>query len=199
MSDWVLEISDFLPDDVCETLISRFEKDTNQKRGRIGGSGGPHVDLSIKNSIDLYISDKNDWIDMDDVLYDYVREGMRQYIQHVKKEVNPHFKLPIDVSDKGYQIQKYQPNVGHYTWHDDFCIEMSRDNLTRLTRMLTFIFYLNDVADGGETEFYNGRKVRPSRGKFMMFPSTTTFTHRANVPISGYKYICTGWLYTRKY
>jgi hypothetical protein len=52
------------------------------------------------------------------------------------------------------------------------------------------------VNEGGETEFFNGRiKIKPEKGKLLLFPSTWTFMHKGNTPISSNKYIVTGWLY----
>jgi hypothetical protein len=61
-------------------------------------------------------------------------------------------------------------------------------------RFITFIWYINDVNIGGETEFIDGTKILPKQGKLLMFPSSWTYTHRGNMPISSDKYIIVGWL-----
>jgi hypothetical protein len=64
------------------------------------------------------------------------------------------------------------------------------------SRLLTFIWYLNTVENGGETEFFNGRiKIKPEKGKLLLFPSTWTYNHKGNIPISSDKYIVTGWVW----
>jgi hypothetical protein len=56
--------------------------------------------------------------------------------------------------------------------------------------------YLNDVLDGGETEFlYQSRRVKPREGRVVIFPVQWTHTHRGNPPLSGEKYIATSWLH----
>jgi hypothetical protein len=60
-------------------------------------------------------------------------------------------------------------------------------------RMLAFIWYLNDVHEGGETEFLKG-KVTPKRGSLLIFPCSWTYLHKGNVPVSNNKYIITGWI-----
>ena len=63
-------------------------------------------------------------------------------------------------------------------------------------RIITFLWYLNTVEEGGETEFFNGRiSIKPEKGKLLLFPSTWTYIHRGNMPISNDKYILTGWIY----
>jgi hypothetical protein len=63
----------------------------------------------------------------------------------------------------------------------------------KLIRLLTFIWYLNDVTDGGETEFING-KIKPKTGKLLIFPSSWNYYHKGNMPLSNDKYIITGWI-----
>ena len=62
-------------------------------------------------------------------------------------------------------------------------------------RHLTFLWYLNDVEEGGETEFWGQYGIKPEAGKLILFPASWTFPHKANVPISSDKYIITGWLW----
>ena len=54
--------------------------------------------------------------------------------------------------------------------------------------------YLNDVSDGGETEFFHQKlKVKPVKGKTVLWPTDFTHLHRGNPPYEA-KYIATGWL-----
>ena len=53
------------------------------------------------------------------------------------------------LKDTGYQIQKYDKNNGIYQWHNDYTILNSKSS-----RILTFIWYLNDVDEGGRNMFH---------------------------------------------
>lgn len=87
------------------------------------------------------------------------------------------------------KVQKTQIGEGYHTWH---CEDDSRDNASRI---LTFILYLNDVAEGGETEFlYYPKRIKAESGKLILWPAGFTHTHRGNPPISNTKYILTGWV-----
>ena len=95
-----------------------------------------------------------------------------------------------DISDKGYQIQETKPTQ-FYDWHDDAMIHWNENK----ERSLTFIWYLNDIYDGGCTEFFNGFSVPPRAGRMIIFPSTWTYMHRgARLLGANNKYICTGWV-----
>jgi hypothetical protein len=89
-------------------------------------------------------------------------------------------------------IQKTKPGQGYHAWHCERC------NILSSGRHLTTMVYLNDVLDGGETEFlYQSRRIKPRAGRVVIFPVEWTHTHRGNPPLSGDKYIMTSWLYHR--
>ena len=61
--------------------------------------------------------------------------------------------------------------------------------------MFAFTLYLNDVEEGGETEFlYLSRRIEAKVGRLAIFPASFEYTHRGNPPISNEKYILTGWV-----
>lgn len=69
-------------------------------------------------------------------------------------------------------------------------------NQQSVTRQVSVIAYLNDVAEGGETYFpFYELDVHPTRGLVLMFPSSFPFMHRANPPISGKQLIAVTWLH----
>jgi hypothetical protein len=86
-------------------------------------------------------------------------------------------------------IQKYDKNKGEYIYHNDFHM------ISIKYRVITFLWYLNDIHEGGETEFWDSYKIKPTAGKIVLFPSSWTYPHRGKMPISDNKYIITNWLY----
>ncbi len=54
--------------------------------------------------------------------------------------------------------------------------------------------YLNDVEDGGGTEFYHQNLiVKPRKGKTLIWPADWTHTHRGVTSPTQEKYVITGW------
>ena len=87
------------------------------------------------------------------------------------------------------KVQKTEPSEGYHIWHCE------NNNLFYKTRCLSWILYLNDVEQGGETEFlYLSKRINPKAGRLIIFPAGFTHTHRGNPPLSGEKYIATGWV-----
>jgi len=98
-------------------------------------------------------------------------------IKNAGRHTNYHFK-----------IQKTKIGGGYHIWH------FEAGNRELSYRFLTWILYLNDVHEGGETEFlYQHMRVKPEQGTLVIWPAAFTHTHRGNPPLSNEKYIVTGW------
>jgi len=88
-----------------------------------------------------------------------------------------------------FKIQRTKVGGGYHLWH----FENSAKEISN--RLLVWTLYLNDVEEGGETEFlYYPKRVKPKTGTFVLWPAGFTHTHRGNPPISNTKYIVTGWI-----
>jgi hypothetical protein len=90
---------------------------------------------------------------------------------------------------RSMKIQKTLPGEGYHVWH------FESDTLEHSSRLITWGLYLNTVEEGGETEFlYQGLRVSAVEGTLVMWPATYTHVHRGNPPLSGEKYLLTGWI-----
>jgi len=87
------------------------------------------------------------------------------------------------------RMQKTEIGQGYHVWHFENSAKEQSD------RLLTWILYLNDIEEGGETEFlYQHMRVKPKAGTLVMWPAGFTHTHRGNPPLSGTKYVLTSWM-----
>ena len=85
-------------------------------------------------------------------------------------------------------LQKTSPYEGYHDWH---CENMAWNNKSR---SIAWMIYLNDVEEGGETEFlYQQKKFKPIKNTALLWPGSWDHLHRGNPPVSGNKYILTGW------
>ena len=89
---------------------------------------------------------------------------------------------------KGEKV-KYEKGE-KYDWHIDTGSHQMSD------RQLVAIWYLNDVdGPGGETEFLHQKvKIKPEKGKLVIFPPFWTHEHRGVTVKKGSKYIATTWI-----
>jgi len=85
-------------------------------------------------------------------------------------------------------LQKTEPMGGGF--HNFHCEDQGW-NVAH--RTMAWMVYLNDVEDGGETEFiYQQKRFKPERGSVLLWPASYTHMHRGNPPLTN-KYIATGW------
>jgi len=111
-----------------------------------------------------------------------------KYFKDYSEEFFP-LKQGPQLYNFGFKIQKTKIGGGYHAWHYE---NGSREYSLRA---LVWMLYLNDVDEGGETEFlYQHRRIKPKQGTLVIFPAGFTHTHRGNPPISNNKYIITGWL-----
>jgi len=178
---FIFERPNTIPADWCEEIIRRFEQHPEQQHeGVIGQTQG--ADQAIKRTMDLVVSDKPEWEDVDQLFLRCMGAAIQEF-----RETFPFFKGPF--KDMGYQVQRYQPGE-FYHWHIDGGSHQFAD------RQLVAIWYLNDVpGPGGETQFlYQDVSIRPEQGKMVLFPPFWTHEHRSAMLQEGVKYIATTWV-----
>ena len=91
------------------------------------------------------------------------------------------------------KIQKTLPTEGYHVWH----LEHGK-GFDNEPRAFVFSIYLNDVEEGGETEFLHfSKRVQPKTGRVVIWPAGFPYVHRGNSPLSGEKYILTSWMLLR--
>lgn len=178
-SDFIRIYDNNLTEEFCDYCIELFEKDHRKTPGVTGRGYVPEV----KDSLDLLITGESGWEAVDTLLHAALSDPAQDYFSLLDT-----FKHTVyNPRDTGYQIQKTVPGGG-YTWHNDSFVY---DDCYE--RVFTYIWYLNTIEDGGETEFLD-RKIQPVAGRLVLFPATWTYLHRGHAPNKGSKYICTGWM-----
>ena len=91
------------------------------------------------------------------------------------------------------KLQKTLPTEGYHVWHIEHQKGFSSES-----RAFVFSIYLNDVKEGGETEFLHfSKRVKPKAGRIVIWPAAFPYLHRGNPPLSGEKYILTSWMTLR--
>jgi len=194
---YVWEKKNSLSGELCKKIIKRFELDN-----RYWSDGGVLSNETIIKSngkitkelnISCYSQVDNWWKEIDNILNKKLREELHEYSIRIEKKCNNTIlRTLMDknlLEDEGYNLQRYIKNKGMYVWHED---SRPGHHKTR-DRLISFIWYLNTVEEGGETYMYNG-KVKPEEGKLLFFPSSWNYNHKGNIPNSSNKYIIVGMI-----
>lgn len=179
---FVYEIENAIPAAFCDDMIARFEANREQHHiGRIGE--GQDIEQSIKLSTDLRISGRDEWQDVDQLLFRSLGKALSQLAADFPFFAVNRFR------DMGYQLQRTREGE-FYHWH----IDSGPGEFSQ--RQLVAIWYLNDVdGPGGTTDFaLQEISVRPEKAKMVLFPPFWTHIHRNATLEQGVKYIATTWL-----
>jgi hypothetical protein len=170
---------------ICDKLINYHKNSDKKEVGKVSGIDTfEKEDFSVKKSTDVKISEMNDVVK---VYFDLLQEVLNQYTNKFKM-CNEQSAFTII---EPLNIQHYLPNEGFYKWH----CERGNSKFPVSSRHLVFMTYLNDVNDGGETEFYYQKlKIKPKKGLTLIWPADWTYTHRGITSLTQEKYITTGWL-----
>lgn len=182
-NSFIFAFDNALPDFLCDNMVQRFEQQTEEQyQGQVGSDVSENS--ALKKTTDLVVSGKTHWQDVDNNLF----RSLGLAIQSFQKE-HVFFQNMQQFKDMGYNLQRYQAG-DFYHWHVD------ADSPPLANRQLVAIWYLNDVeGQGGETEFiYQDVRVKPEKGKLILFPPFWTHQHRAVTLQQGVKYIATTWI-----
>tara|TARA_B100002019_G_scaffold93397_1_gene80527 strand:+ start:1224 stop:1823 length:600 start_codon:yes stop_codon:yes gene_type:complete len=173
-------------DNLCDNLIKFFEKNIHlQKQGRVGGG----INLNIKKTYDIPV----DPINLESENYKIFKE----YISELFKCYND-YKLQWPFLSKFKTVDIPSFNLQRYLSGDHFSgIHTERSTTQNMHRIFAWMTYLNDVQDqaNGCTNFthYN-LKIKPEKGKTLIWPAEWTHAHAGEILNEGKKYIITGWI-----
>ena len=170
---------------LCDDLVAYFNSDVPSKwEGTQYASDQTKIDKTKRYSIETSLDDNA-------VL-------MNRYIANLQVSIEQYIKKYSFAN--GYngfrntqitKIQHYPLGCAYGQWH---CERTSGQHPVS-SRHLVFMTYLNDLTDGGETEFhYQQVKVKPEKGLTLIWPADWTHTHRGIPSETQEKYIVTGWL-----
>lgn len=171
----------------CKFLIEEYEKKKDKfETARLSEH---EWDFDYRSFEEVNICEEDVFKPYLSQYYDRIKEVYHQYVKDVGSVY-----LPKDAALEAVRLKKYENNeVDQFGWHTDVGDAISSK------RFLVMFTYLNDVVDGGETEFESnteeGFTVNPKCGRIVVFPPMWMFPHKGNKPISNPKYILSTYLH----
>jgi hypothetical protein len=162
--------------DLCDDIISYFKNSD-----KVEGTVVEGIKKDVKDSLDVALKG--------DLVEKYVQTILKPCTDlYVEKFPMCNFYSPWSIVDS-VNVQYYKPGAGFHAWHT----ERTNGHQTSTSRHLVFMTYLNDVNEGGETEWLHQKlKIKPEKGLTVIWVPDWTFTHRGLVSTED-KYIVTGW------
>ena len=192
MDSFIKTIPQSLSQTLCNTIIDIYHEDPFKHHG-VCGDGGVHKD--VKKTIDSQIDTSERWMRIRKTLGKELNYQLKEYFKEIEQRNEtvwePAIKNISTLHCDTFQIQRYQKGEGRFTYHSDNDSRMVNNQIR--TRIVTYLWYLNDVKEGGETVVFDNIKIKPEAGKLLIFPASWMYPHKGNMPISNDKYIVTGW------
>ena len=180
-TDFIAVYDDVYTEDQCKELISYIDKlednsilinEAEKTDGNI-----EHFTLNMAHEYDLPAWS---WVGAN------INDNMQKCVNHNLKEFKPLGNNRFLIND--FKIKKIPEGCGFHNWH------FEDNNIQNANRYFVIQIYLNEEFEGGETEYlYFNKRIKPKRGRLIIFPCAFTHTHRGNPPIGGTKYIASTW------
>lgn len=177
----------------CDEMVRQFEDEHFiHYNGCTGGGYTPNT----KRTTEINLTRTQSWQKWNQICFERLNHALQKYAVHCVEKCHNDTLLNIlkgngEINDTGYQLQKYMKEQQYYKWHQDGGLKQGHWE----HRIITYLWYLNDVDEGGETYFFHG-KVKPKKGTLVLFPASWIYNHKGETPISHDKYIITGWVYS---
>jgi len=180
----------YITEQDCNKAINLYE-DQNKFNNTINRMGFEKASILQKQDQQYFAAPNNI-----DVWWESLKPMMvnfdlawNHYVQHTG--ASDAYGVPFHFTD--LKIQKTLPTEGYHVWHIEHGKGFSNE-----ARAFVFSIYLNDVEEGGETEFLHfSKRVKPKTGRIVIWPAGFPYIHRGNSPLLGEKYILTSWMMLR--
>lgn len=170
-----------LPADFCAQMVGAFEQSAHL---HVPNGRGHQAGIEHSTWVELNLTGLADTAFLG-FFHAQIDKHLAQYNHSLP------LALPIPATPKldDVRIKRYRAGSGeNFEPHFDAYGQ-------KAARYLVFLWYLNDVAVGGETEFCNlGIKVAPRAGRLLMFPPYWMFQHAGLPAVSNDKYIVSTYL-----
>jgi hypothetical protein len=181
LAHYVRTYDDALPASFCAQLIDGFSRNSAQQY-RSGRGVLPGLDDSGWTELDIGKL-------ADEAFLGFFLSRIEQALERYNRDVGLTIPVPYRPRTAKLIMKRYRPGG-----EDGF--QLHFDSLDKVSnRYMVFLWYLNDVAEGGETAFPAlDIKIAPRTGRLLMFPPYWMYQHIGKPPVSGDKYILSTYL-----
>ena len=180
--DLILEFPNLIPNEWCEVMVQWFEENKHlQQDGRVSdNSDDQEIQTQYKVATQSIVPFESPVAQLMSKICNICYDNYLGIVEEAPNQC---------ICFRDYSIRVYNTGNGFFKTHVD------QHAGGTVTRLFAIILYLNDVKEGGETEFPTfNKKIKPEKGKDLMFPCNYMYPHGGNMPISGSKYIATAFV-----
>ena len=185
MDKYIKIYDDVIDADSCNMLIGKFEAAEEDQYEEVRQV---ERDKAIAFT-QINLVNNEDWASVQNGMLQVFQDYIMAYINDCN--IQPKQWPPL-YGYEAIRIKRYLNND-----YDRFDPHVDVLNTETSRRFLSFFIYLNDVDEGGETEFININKpgtyiplkIKPRQGQLLMFPPLWMYYHAGLKPVSNPKYL----------
>ena len=180
----------YITPEMCQSAIKIYEEQ-NKFNNTVNRIGAEKASILQKQDQQFFAAPSNI-----EVWWEGLRPLMINFDMawtHYIKNVGAKDAYQVEFKFTSLKIQKTLPTEGYHVWHIEHGLGYENE-----ARAFVFSVYLNDVEEGGETEFLHfSKRVKPKTGRIVIWTAGFPYLHRGNPPLSGEKYLLTSWMMLR--
>jgi prolyl 4-hydroxylase len=181
LKHYVRVYDDALDASLCRQMVDSF---TNLTRFQARNGRGMRVGLEESGWTELNVTRLSD-----EAFTTMFRIKIDAALERYNRDVGLQIPIPNSRARSDLVLKRYRPQADErFQLHFDSIYQVAN-------RYLVLLWYLNDVAEGGETRFPQlDISVMPRAGRLLMFPPYWMYQHEGVAPRSGDKYILSTYL-----
>jgi len=182
LTDYIKCYDGLVTAEFCRDVIKTFDESDSVYIDREQRPSFTELNISQR-----FLENDPNWIPIQKKLTDVFIDAVDLYMSDL--DLGPDF--PAKYAFEEHRLKMYRNND-----HDQFKDHVDVGDYNSARRFLVCFLYLNDVKEGGKTNFPKlNYSVAPECGRILLFPSTWQWRHAGLPPVSGPKYIVGSYLH----
>ena len=183
--DYIKTYDNVVDEQDCSQIIECFE---SQKEHQVFINRNQRPTFTEMNISQRYLAKDPLWMGIQKSVQMSFVECVSNYMEELDlRDID----FPPKYAFEEFRLKKYRSNS-----EDEFADHVDVGDHNSARRFLVCFLYLNDVEDGGTTDFPKiSHSVSPKCGRILVFPSTWMYRHAGRPVTEGNKYILGTYLH----
>ena len=184
LTDYIKVYDDICDKQTCDQIVNLFE---SQEEYHVNIDRLKRPTFTEMNISQRYQAKDPDWMIIQQQVQSCFVESVSRYID----EVDIGADFPAKYAFEEFRVKRYRQDSA-----DEFADHVDVGDHNSARRFLVCFLYLNDVEEGGTTDFPKiNHTITPKCASILMFPPNWMYRHAGRPVIKGTKYILGSYLH----
>jgi len=184
LTDYIKVYDDICGEEKCDEIVKVFE---SQEDNHVYINRSKRPTFTEMNISQQYAAKDVAWMGIQKEVQFLFVDAVSRYMD----ELDLGSDFPAKYAFEEFRIKRYCENSD-----DEFADHVDVGDYNSARRFLVCFLYLNDVEEGGSTDFPKiSHSITPKCGRILVFPSVWMYRHAGRPVIKGTKYILGTYLH----